>query len=903
MINPGEEISKYLTQDHNENKVQPFQKELIDFNKCLKYFEEEVPASIKEKEKPKVYIKCEIYDQEKLVAMPIYTPVKKIDEIKTNALLNIEYNKQTFTSIQAFTIFSVDKNGEVPIGSSIISLYDDLLKQREGPYLQLIWPDRYPDVSFNTCTPGLVSESFFERINTNNQRIDSIESHIKNAKGFKSEYLTQSKNYLLNKHQIFVSSIPFAFQEIYQKSWSKVPVIYQEKVQPIYETRNDILYFKDQYKDGKKPDKQSKFESNFSLPRNYQNLLRIRDYDWDLNHKDCATELWAAMQIDDDVDPKTQVPSAAQRKHLDKIRRQPNFLEIAPESKIIVMKFRYAFMNLKGSQLKFLSCVILNKERYPEALEMLKQWKGVTFDEAIFLLSKNFCQNEHYKDKIKVNNDNRNFIYELRKYAINILETEEKKKLNLYLQQLVAALRYEEYTYIEDTNSENSGKKNSPQLEFLFSRVMDDVKSCSQFYWYAFVETEQENKYIKDWYELIQETFKNKLERKNPEYYAILLGQIEFRTNIQKINFEVTKLKKDKRKERFDKELKNDPFINDKDGKMYKIKNMFLLDPDLVIGKISKTHMFKSNACPFGVWFDIVDQPNKDYGCMYKNGDDLRADQLIMQFINLLIFLMNKVDVDLMLNPYSVLAFSKTDGIHELCPKSHTLQDIKHDFNGCVGFFEKLVETKGNDSTDPKNYAQVKPEDMDPFFIPKDGENNQDYKNRVREELDSNFILSCAGYCVITYLMGVGDRHLENVMMDIYGKFFHIDFGYVFDEDPNISNPQGFKITDDMIKIIDSANANVKFVNKCCAIYKQLRNNSNILVNLMYQMTDSDLIVNPKKEKYFNQDNCEQVAKKLQIGKNDKEAERYFEELLYTSQNNFRAKLQDVLHQFAGFFR
>jgi len=195
---------------------------------------------------------------------------------------------------------------------------------------------------------------------------------------------------------------------------------------------------------------------------------------------------------------------------------------------------------------------------------------------------------------------------------------------------------------------------------------------------------------------------------------------------------------------------------------------------------------------------------------------------------------MNKVDVDLMLNPYSVLAFSKSDGLHELCPKSHTLQDIKHDFNGCVGFFEKLVETKGNDSKDPKNYAQVKPEDMDPFFKPKDGENKQDYNNRVREELDSNFILSCAGYCVITYLMGVGDRHLENVMMDIYGKFFHIDFGYVFDEDPNISNPQGFKITDDMIKIIDSASANVKFVNKCCAIYKQLRNNSNILVNLMY---------------------------------------------------------------------
>ena len=77
--------------------------------------------------------------------------------------------------------------------------------------------------------------------------------------------------------------------------------------------------------------------------------------------------------------------------------------------------------------------MILNKDRYPEALEMLKQWKQVSFDEAIFLLSKNFCLNKHYNQKIKVNNDNRNFIYELRKFAVTILENEEKKKLNLYL--------------------------------------------------------------------------------------------------------------------------------------------------------------------------------------------------------------------------------------------------------------------------------------------------------------------------------------------------------------------------------------------------------------------------------------------------------------------------------------
>ncbi len=59
--------------------------------------------------------------------------------------------------------------------------------------------------------------------------------------------------------------------------------------------------------------------------------------------------------------------------------------------------------------------------------------------------------------------------------------------------------------------------------------------------------------------------------------------------------------------------------------------------------------------------------------------------------------------------------------------------------------------------------------------------------------------MSPAGYCVITYILGIGDRHNDNLMLRSEGHLFHIDFGFILGADPKIFPPP-FKLTYQMVE-------------------------------------------------------------------------------------------------------
>jgi phosphatidylinositol 3-kinase len=81
-----------------------------------------------------------------------------------------------------------------------------------------------------------------------------------------------------------------------------------------------------------------------------------------------------------------------------------------------------------------------------------------------------------------------------------------------------------------------------------------------------------------------------------------------------------------------------------------------------------------------------------------------------------------------------------------------------------------------------------------------------------------------AGYCVITYLLGVGDRHLDNLLLTTSGKLFHIDFGYILGRDPK-PLPPPMKLSKEMVEAMGGTNSEhyQEFRKQCYTAFLHLR--------------------------------------------------------------------------------
>jgi len=121
------------------------------------------------------------------------------------------------------------------------------------------------------------------------------------------------------------------------------------------------------------------------------------------------------------------------------------------------------------------------------------------------------------------------------------------------------------------------------------------------------------------------------------------------------------------------------------------------LNPRVSVTSITpeRSSIFKSNLLPLLLWLetdpndsDEDDSPPPDYPVIFKSGDDLRQDQLVIQLFNLMDRLLRKENVDLRLSPYAVLATSTTEGMIQFVP-SKSLASIMAEHGNLLNYLRE----------------------------------------------------------------------------------------------------------------------------------------------------------------------------------------------------------------------
>jgi len=238
--------------------------------------------------------------------------------------------------------------------------------------------------------------------------------------------------------------------------------------------------------------------------------------------------------------------------------------------------------------------------------------------------------------------------------------------------------------------------------------------------------------------------------------------------------------------------------------------------------------------------------------------------------ITLMDRVLQREKLDLKLTPYKVLATSSKHGFVQFVD-STPIADIMAADGSILNYFRKH-----------------NPADNAPFGI--------------KEEVMDTYVKSCAGYCVITFLLGVGDRHLDNLLVRKDGALFHIDFGYILGRDPKMLPPP-MKLSREMIEAFGGAASSSEhyqeFKRECYTAYLSLRRHANLILNLFSLMTDAsvpDIALEPDKT-------VKKVQEKFKLDLSDEEAVGFMETAIEESEKAVMPAIVDKMHKLAQFMR
>ncbi|KAM5248021.1 phosphatidylinositol 4-phosphate 3-kinase C2 domain-containing subunit alpha isoform 2-T2 [Ctenodactylus gundi] len=441
---------------------------------------------------------------------------------------------------------------------------------------------------------------------------------------------------------------------------------------------------------------------------------------------------------------------------------------------------------------------------------------------------------------------------EVRSLAVTWIEAISDDELTDLLPQFVQALKYEIYL-------------NSSLVHFLLSRALGNIHIAHNLYWLlkdALHDTQFGTRYEHVLGALLSVGGKGLREElsKQTKLVQLLGGVAEKVRQASGSARQVVLQRSMERAQSF--------FLRN--------KCRLPLKPSLVAKElnIKSCSFFSSNAVPLKITMVNADPLGEEINVMFKVGEDLRQDMLALQMIKIMDKIWLKEGLDLRMVIFKCLSTGRDRGMVELVPASDTLRKIQVEY-GVTGSFKD------------KPLAE---------WLRKYNPSEEEY-----EKASENFIYSCAGCCVATYVLGICDRHNDNIMLRSTGHMFHIDFGkflghaQMFGSFKRDRAP--FVLTSDMAYVINGGEKPTirfqLFVDLCCQAYNLIRKQTNLFLNLLSLMIPSGLpeLTGIQDLKY--------VRDALQPQTTDAEATIFFTRLIESSLGSIATKFNFFIHNLA----
>jgi len=193
---------------------------------------------------------------------------------------------------------------------------------------------------------------------------------------------------------------------------------------------------------------------------------------------------------------------------------------------------------------------------------------------------------------------------------------------------------------------------------------------------------------------------------------------------------------------------------------------------------------------------------------MYKQ-EDLRKDWIVVNVIRYMSIILREAGMPLNILSYRVLPTSQNSGFIEIVPDSVTIFDIE-------------VKLKSS---------------LHKYILDKN-------RRGVVGEIFDRFSSSMAGYSLVCYILALGDRHKNNIMIRDDGTLFHIDFGYILGKDAKLKATIApyMRITPEMKEAMggEGSNEYELFQKRCFDGMTILRRYTSVFCNMLLQLTNAN---------------------------------------------------------------